>query len=83
MDNKVPYIVFEGEMVRHERTIKRLIMTVIVTVALLFASNIAWLMFFNTFDVESTEVTLDSHEQGNATYVGQSGVVDNGRSEGE
>ena len=31
MDEKVPYIVFEGEMARHERTIKRLVTLLILT----------------------------------------------------
>lgn len=43
MDNeKIPYIAFESEMARHERSIKRLIIALALTIALLFTSNIAW-----------------------------------------
>ena len=33
-DNKVPYIVFEGEQARHERTVKRLVIALLVSVLL-------------------------------------------------
>ena len=80
MDNeKVSYIVFESEMARHERTISRLIKALVVAVMLIFVSNIAWLWFFNQFDIEGEAVQLESHEEGNASYMGGSGVIDNGR----
>ena len=62
-DNKVPYIIFEGEMARHERTVRRLIAVVVVTLALLFASNMCWLWFFNQFDF-STETISQGTESG-------------------
>ena len=79
-DNKVPYIVFEGEQARHERTVKRLVLALLVSIALLFLSNVAWLWFFNQFDYESDMVTVNSQEEGNASYMGGDGVIDNGRS---
>lgn len=78
--NEIPYIAFEAEMARHERTIKRLLVALVVAVALLFASNIAWLWFFNQFDFQSDMVTVDSKDAGNASYIGSNGVIDNGRS---
>lgn len=39
----VPYIVYEGEQARNERTVKRLITALIVAIAVIFASNLAWL----------------------------------------
>ena len=79
---KIPYIAFEAEMARHERTIKRLLIALAVSVALIFVSNIAWLCFFNQFDIEGETVQLESREDGNASYMGAgaSGVIDNGRS---
>lgn len=79
---KIPYIAFEAEMARHERTIKRLLIALVVSVALIFVSNIAWLWFFNQFDIEGETVQLESREDGNASYMGAgaSGVIDNGRS---
>ena len=78
-NNNVPYIVFEGEQARHERTVKRLVIALLVSIVLLFVSNIAWLIFFNQFDFESDHVTLNSQEDGNASYMGGNGVIDNGR----
>lgn len=79
-NNNVPYIVFEGEQARHERTVKRLVIALLVSIVLLFVSNIAWLIFFNQFDYESDMVTVNSQEEGNASYMGGDGVIDNGRS---
>lgn len=42
-EQRVPYIVFEGEQARHERTVKRLVLALLVSIALLFLSNVAWL----------------------------------------
>ena len=80
-DKQIPYIAYESEMARHERTIKRLLVAVVISVVLLFASNVAWLWFFNQFDYASDMVSLDSSEEGNASYMGAgaSGVIDNGR----
>jgi len=78
MDNNVPYVVFEGEQARHERTVRRLIIALVVCVFLIFASNAAWLWFFNQFDITSDEITVDGTEQGNANYIGESGVINNG-----
>ncbi len=58
-DNRVPYIVFEGEMARHERTIKRLVIALIISISLIFISNIAWLWFFNQFDITSEDIIVD------------------------
>ena len=84
-DRQIPYIAYESEMARHERTIKRLLVALVISVVLLFASNVAWLWFFNQFDYASDMVSLDSTEEGNASYMGAgaSGVIDNGRSESQ
>jgi hypothetical protein len=79
MDNieDVPYIVFEGEMARAERHIKRLWttlrITLIVTALLIAACNIAWLIYLNQFDVESTDIQQDG--QG-VNIVGDENGVD-------
>lgn len=78
----IPYIVFEGEMARHERIIKRLVVALIITVLLLFASNAIWLYTFGQFDIETETVTLDAAE-GNASYIGNDGVINNGERNGE
>lgn len=55
----VPYIVHEGTIARFERTIKRLIIGLIISVCLMFASNIAWILYINSFDMVSYEYTQD------------------------
>ena len=80
-DNRVPYIVFEGEMARHERTIKRLVIALVISISLIFISNIAWLWFFNQFDITSEDIIVDGTQQGNANFIGEDGVINNGRGE--
>lgn len=79
-DKDVPYIVFESEMTRLERMIKRLAMLLALAVALLFLSNIAWLTFFNQFDIENV-TTEQSTTGGNTNYIGASGAITNGKAE--
>lgn len=82
MDSKdVPYIAFEAEMARHERIVKRLIIAIIISIALLFISNAAWLWFFNQFDISDTTVTLDSQDEGTNSYIGNDGDINYGESE--
>ena len=42
----VPYIVHEGIMARFERTIRRLWIAALITLAALVASNAAWALHF-------------------------------------
>lgn len=76
----IPYFVYEHTMARFERTIKRLIIVIIVAVIALFASNMAWLYEWNSYDY--ADVTVDSQDGGNANYLqaGASGVINNGSS---
>lgn len=80
MDNPkdVSYIVYEGTMARLERTIKRLIIVLAIAVTMLFASNMAWLYVWNQYDY--TDVTIDSQDGGNASYLeaGANGIINNG-----
>ena len=79
MEHKdIPYIAFESEMARHERAMKRLIVALVVAIAMLFASNIAWLWFFNQFDFESQTVMFDTDDGGDNSYIGNDGEINNG-----
>lgn len=40
----VPYIVHEAVCARHSINMKRLVVALIVSIALMFASNVAWLI---------------------------------------
>lgn len=55
----VPYIVYEGEQARNERHIKRLIIALVVTILLLFASNALWIWYVSGFDIETYDYTQD------------------------
>jgi len=80
-DNKIPYIAFEAEMARHERTIRRLLIALVASIMLIFISNIGWLIFFNQFDYAIDTVTQEL-DSGNANYIGADGTINNGEAEG-
>lgn len=82
-DNRVPFIVYEGTVARFERTIKRLIILIGITILLLFASNAIWLYEWNLYDY--ADVTMDNTDGGNANFIGAgaSGVINNGTTQSE
>ena len=71
----VPYIVHEASMARMERQIKRLWITVIVAVALLFSSGAIFTYVWFQYDYSSEEiVTVDGKD---TNIIGDSNEVDN------
>lgn len=62
----VPYIVYEAEQARNERTFKRMWVIVLVLIVLLVGSNIAWLAYEAQFEtVENYEETvIDAQQDG-------------------
>lgn len=74
----VPYIVFEGELARAERHTRRLWIAVIITVVLLFASNLIWLLEWMSYDYVSTETVTVDGQGGVANYIGNDGDIHNG-----
>lgn len=72
----VPYIVHETAIARNERNAKRLIIAIIIAVALLFASNVAWLYAWTQYDYASYEANTDSG--GDANIIGNDGDIYNG-----
>lgn len=72
----VPYIVHEGVQVRLERTIKRLVYALILTILLMFASNGLWLWAWMQYDYVSEDSTVNTNtidvdgKNGTATYIG-------------
>lgn len=81
MEKDVPFMVYQGTMARFERTIKRLVWVLILTIVLLFGSNFYWAYLWSHCDY--AEVTVDGKEGGNAAYMGDgaSGVINNGQSD--
>ena len=59
--DKISYFIFESVQARNERTIKRLWISTIILVILLFVSNALWLWFFSGANIESYD-----YEQGDS-----------------
>lgn len=75
---EIPYIVFESEMVRLERFIKKLFILIVTLIVLLFGTNIYWIYYESQFEeVVTTEVTQDNTD-GYHNYVGNDGDITNG-----
>lgn len=81
-EKKVSYdLALEAAEARHERTVKRFILAIIIIMILFFANNAAWLYAWIQYDYgfEETEetVTVDGQE-GIANYIGGEGSIVNG-----
>ena len=75
----VPYYAHEGMLARNERTIKRLIIALIIGIVLLFGSNALWLWAWTQYDYTSTDSTVDiDGKDGVANYIGNDGDITNG-----
>lgn len=84
--NIVPYIVYEGEQARNERTVKRLIIALVIAVLLIFVTNALWLYCWFQYDYVGEETmtqTIDvDAKDGTANYVGRDGDIVNGKDSG-
>lgn len=80
MPESVPYMVHEDVMVRAERQAKRLWVIILVLIALLFGTNIAWIVYESQFEEVETyeEIIIDAEDDGNANYIGNDGNIYNG-----
>lgn len=75
----VPFVVHESAQARNERTVKRLVVALIVAIALIFASNAAWLYAWMQYDYTSEQSVVDvDAESGVANYIGNDGDIVNG-----
>ena len=74
----VPYVVHEATVARQERQIKRMWIALIVSIALMFFTNMIWIGVFSSYDYSSEEVIVDAEDNGNANYIGQGGNIYNG-----
>ena len=79
--NPVQYIVYESEAARHERTVKRLIKTIIFILCLLVITNLAWLYVFNQYNFTSETYTIEGQDNANANYLesGTDGEINNAK----
>jgi hypothetical protein len=65
----VPYIVHESAMARNERTIKRLVIALIVAIVMLFACNAAWLYVWQLYDYSSEETVYTYTQDGEGLNI--------------
>lgn len=73
-NNNVPFIVLESITSRLERTIRRLWIICLILITLLFASNVAWMLYEQQF--EDYQITQES-ETGSNNYIGHDGDINN------
>lgn len=72
--DSVPFIVHEGIVSRQERTIKRLVIALIIAISLMFVTNCIWIYYEMQFET----VTYSQDGKGiNNVNTGTQGDVDN------
>ena len=79
----VPYIVYESEMARLERIIKRQFILIMLTLLLLVGTNACWLYYEQQFEdvVTTEEVTQDVDSGDGGDAIINDGVHIDGESE--
>lgn len=63
MEKSVSYLSFESEMARNERHVKRLIIALVISIILIFASNALWLYAWLQYDYSSSESNTTTYTQ--------------------
>ena len=71
-DKSVPYIVYESEAARHERTVKRLLTALLITILLMVGTNMAWLWVWNQYDFVSESYSVENDGNSNVLGAGAS-----------
>ena len=55
----VPYILYDESEARHERRFKRILIALIISIIVTFATNAMWLHYISSCDIETYEYTQD------------------------
>jgi len=79
----VPYIVFEGEMARQERHVKRLWIALIAAIIAILLVVGGFLWYLNQYEYVSNETVTVDGATGVANYIGKDGNIYNGKDHGE
>lgn len=67
----IPFIVYEKEMTRYERVIKKLWVIIILLIVFLVGSNIVWVVYDKQFeDVTITQEVEQDAESGENHFIG-------------
>lgn len=72
---EIPYIVFESEMARLERIIRRQFVLIIVAICFLVGTNAYWIWYENQF-IDEVTVTQEN-DDGYNNYVDGDGTINN------
>lgn len=82
---EVPYIVFEGEMARLERIIKRQFILILVAICFLVGTNAYWIWYESQFEdvVTTTQDVQQKVGTDNGDAIINDGVHINGNSDAE
>lgn len=83
-DKTIPYIVYEDSQVRHERNMRRLIIALVISIFLIFASNAAWLYAWCQYDYssETSIIRQNTSDGGDVNFIRNGGEINNGASSG-
>lgn len=82
--DSVSYLAFESTVARFERQNKRLVIILMITILLLFASNALWIYEWNQYDYTDAVTTTSTEDidvdekDGIANYIGNNGDINNG-----
>ena len=81
----IPFFVHESTVDRLERINKRWFISFLIVLWMLFVSNIAWIIYENSFqdEVYTYEIQQDSGEGGTNTYTGNTVRIVGGDLNGE
>ena len=68
--------VYEGAIDKFHRIIKWLIVVIVVLILSLVGTNLAWVLYENSFETETVRVEQEV-EDGNNNFIGESGIIIN------
>jgi hypothetical protein len=76
----MPIAQHEKDQNRLMGIIKSLIAVIVILIVLLVGSNVAWLVYENSFEevITTEEITVDAENNGIANYIGNDGDIYNG-----
>lgn len=72
---QIPFVAHEGSLTRMERIIKRLVVALVITIVLMFASNALWLYAWMQYDYSSDATTTTTTTEENVTVDGKDGIA--------
>ena len=63
-NNSIPYVVYESAQTKNERTVKRLVVALIIAISFIFISNAIWLWAWMQYDYVGVEDTITYSQDG-------------------